>query len=281
MFEDSLLGLSAAGFHRIAYTDWGDPAAERVILCVHGLTRNSRDFDRLAETLAEQGARVICPDIVGRGRSDWLASPYLYGYPQYLADVNALIARVGVSEVDFVGTSMGGLIGQMLAAQPKSPIRRLVLNDVGPFVAKAPLDRIVDYVGIDPIFEDVAAVEAYLRFLYPGFGVLPNACWRAMAEHGHRVRPDERLGLAYDPGIGQALKAAPVEDIVLWPLWDRIPGPVLTLRGQTSDLLLATTAEEMRSRGPKATVVDIPGTAHAPSLMIDDQIALISEFLLS
>ena len=136
MIEDSLLGLSAAGFHRIAYTDWGDPAAERVVVCVHGLTRNGRDFDWLAESLADRGARVVCPDIVGRGRSDWLANAAGYTDPQYLADLTALIARLGVSEVSWVGTSMGGLLGMVLAAQPNTPIRRLVINDVGPFVPK-------------------------------------------------------------------------------------------------------------------------------------------------
>jgi len=279
MIEDSLLGLSAAGFHRIAYTDWGDPASDRVVLCVHGLTRNGRDFDVLAEALAESGARVVCPDIVGRGRSDWLANPAGYTYPQYLADMTALIARLGVSEIDWVGTSMGGLMGMMLAAQPKTPIRRLVMNDVGPFVPKASLERIGDYVGTDPIFEDLAAVEAYLRFLYVGFGALPDECWHAMAEHGHRVRPDGRLGLAYDPAIGDDLKTGPVQDFVFWPLWDRLKGPVLTLRGETSDLLLADTAREMETRGPKATVVEIPGAAHAPGLMVPEQTGLIRDFL--
>ncbi|MEI6559619.1 MAG: alpha/beta hydrolase [Rhodospirillaceae bacterium] len=280
MIEDSLLGLSAAGFHRIAYTDWGDPAAERVVICVHGLTRNGRDFDRLAENLAGRGARVVCPDLAGRGRSDWLACPPLYTDPQSFADMTALIARVGAAEVDWVGTSMGGLIGMVLAAQPRSPIRRLVINDVGPFVPREALERIGDYVCADPIFEDVAGVEAYLRFLYPGFGTLPDECWRAMAEHGHRRRPDGRFGLAYDPGIGTALRAGPIKDLVLWPIWDQIRCPVLALRGETSDLLQPETAREMAARGPKAQVAEIPGTAHAPSLMVEDQIALIGDFLL-
>ena len=279
MIEDSLLGLGAAGFHRIAYTDWGDPAAERVVVCVHGLTRNGRDFDRLAEHLAGRGARVVCPDIVGRGRSDWLANPAGYTDPQYFADMTALIARLGAAEIDWVGTSMGGLIGMVMAALPNTPIRRLVLNDVGPFVPKASLERIGDYVGRDPIFEDVASVEAYLRFLYTGFGVLPDECWRAMAEHGHRMRSDGRLGLSYDPAIGNALKAGPVNDVMLWPLWSQIRCPVLALRGADSDLLLAETAGEMAKHGPKAQVVEIPGTAHAPSLMVDEQIALVSDFL--
>jgi len=280
MIEDSLLGLSAAGFHRISYTDWGDPTADRVVVCVHGLTRNGRDFDWLAEALVESGCRVVCPDVAGRGRSDWIANPYLYDYPQYLADMTALIARLGVPEVDWVGTSMGGLAGMMLASLPGTPVRRLVMNDIGPFVPRAALERIGDYVGSDPVFEDAAALEAYLRFLYPGFGDLPDACWSHMAEHTTRVRPDGRLGLAYDPGIAAAFKAGPAKDIDLWPVWDAVRCPTLVLHGAESDLLLAETAREMAGRGPKARVVDIPRTGHAPSLMVDDQIALVREFLI-
>ena len=279
MIEDSLLGLSAAGFHRIAYTDWGDPDADRVVICVHGLARNGRDFDWLAEALAEDGVRVICPDVVGRGRSDWIANPGLYGYPQYLNDMTALIARLGVIEIDWVGTSMGGLIGMLLAAQPKSPIRRLVMNDIGPFVPKTALARIADYVGADPLFEDAASIEAYLRFLYQGFGDLPDECWSHLAEYSTRVRADGRLGLAYDPGIGNAFKTGPIEDVDLWPVWDSLRCPVLVLHGVDSDLLTRDTALAMADRGPKAQVAHIPGTAHAPSLMTAEQISLIRTFL--
>ena len=279
MSERSLLGLSAAGFHRIAYTQWGRDDAPGTVVCVHGLTRNGRDFDALALDLAGH-RRVACPDVVGRGRSDWLASPTLYGYPQYCADMAALIARLGVAEVDWVGTSMGGLIGMLLAAQPNSPIRRLVINDVGPFVAKAGLQRIADYVGKDPVFEDIAAVESYLRFVLMGFGRLPDEAWRHMAEHSARRRGDGRYGLAYDPAIAEAFKAQPLDDVDLWPVWDRIRCPVLVLRGADSDLLLAETAEEMTRRGPGARVVEVPHTGHAPALMTADQIAAVRGFLL-
>jgi pimeloyl-ACP methyl ester carboxylesterase len=280
MIEDSLLGLSAAGFHRIAYTDWGNPDADRVVVCVHGLTRNGRDFDWLAEALVDAGMRVVCPDVVGRGRSDWIANPELYTFPQYLADMTALIARLGAAEVDWVGTSMGGQIGMLLAAQPKSPVRRLVMNDIGPFVPEAALARIGDYVGADPLFEDVAGLEAYLRFLYPGFGVLPDECWHHMAEYSTRVRPDGRLGLAYDPGIGAAFAAGRLTDIDLWPVWESIRCPVLALHGADSDLLEPATVAAMAERGPRAQVVDLPRVGHAPSLMVDDQIAAIADFLL-
>lgn len=279
MSERSYLGLSAIGFHNVAYTQWGRDDAPRTVVCVHGLTRNGRDFDHLALDLAD-AARVVCPDVVGRGRSEWLANPDLYGYPQYLADMAALIARLDVAAVDWVGTSMGGLIGLMLAAQPKSPIRRLVINDIGPLVPKAGLDRIAGYVGKDPVFDDIRGVEAYLRFVLMGFGRLSDEEWRHMAEHSARALPDGRFGLAYDPGIGKAFTSQPLDDVNLWPVWDRITCPVLVLRGADSDLLLKDTAAEMGRRGPGARVVEVPHCAHAPSLMAPEQIAVVRGFLL-
>ena len=279
MSERSFLGLSMAGFHKVAYTQWGRDDAPRTVICVHGLTRNGRDFDRLAVEMADR-RRVACPDVVGRGRSDWLANAALYGYPQYCADMAALIARLGVEEVDWVGTSMGGLIGMMLAAQPNSPIRRLVINDIGPFIAREGLERIADYVGKAPIFEDIPAVESYLRFVLMGFGNLPDEAWRAMAEHSARSLPDGRFVLAYDPGIGDAFRAQPMNDIDLWPIWDRVRCPVLLLRGADSDLLSAQTAQEMTGRGPGARLVEFPHTGHAPALMTSDQIKVVCDFLL-
>lgn len=286
--EREHLGLSAAGFHRVAYGEWlpiDDSAADEAavlppVVCVHGLTRNSGDFDDLAAALAERrGRRVICPDVVGRGRSDWLPSPALYGYPQYLADAAALLARIDAPQVDWVGTSMGGLIGMLLAAQPGSPIRRLVMNDVGPLVPKAGLERIAAYVGKDPVFEDIAAVEAYLRYVLSGFGAISDAGWRRLALYSARPRTEGGFGLAYDPGIAAAFSAAPIADVDLWALWDKVNCPVLAIRGENSDILSAETAAEMTRRGPKAHVVEIPATGHAPSLMNDEQIALVERFL--
>jgi pimeloyl-ACP methyl ester carboxylesterase len=277
MRQRSFRGLSAAGFHNIAYTEWGDPAASRTIICCHGLTRNGRDFDALAARLA-QHARVICPDIVGRGRSDWLRDPAHYAYPQYCADMNALIARLDVAALDWIGTSMGGLIGMTLAAQAGTPIRRLVVNDVGPFVPKAALLRISDYVGLDNRFSSLAAVETHLRKVLAPFGVLTDAQWQHLVAHGHRQRPDGTFGLAYDPAIAVNVKMA-VQDWDLWPLWDCINVPTLLLRGADSDLLLPQTAEEMTKRGPRAKLVTWPGMGHAPALMAPEQIGLIEEWL--
>ena len=270
-------GLGPHGFHQLAYTEWAGPPGARTVLCVHGLTRNGRDFDDLARSLSRR-FRVVCPDVVGRGKSAWLSHAEDYGYPLYLADMAALIARLDVAEVDWVGTSMGGLIGMMAAAQPGTPIRRLVMNDVGPLIAAEGLQRIASYVGDDPSFDDIVQLEAYLRNVSASFGPLSDAQWRHLAEQGARTRPDGRLGRAYDPAIAQAFKTVK-GDIDLWPLWDAARCPTLVLRGAESDLLRPGDAAEMARRGPKARIVEFPGIGHAPALMAPDQIAVIEDFL--
>jgi pimeloyl-ACP methyl ester carboxylesterase len=271
----SMRGLSAAGFHDIAYVEWGDNGRAPPVICVHGLTRNGRDFDRLAAALAPDRT-VVCPDIVGRGSSTWLADPAGYGYAQYCADMVALIARVGCEAVDWVGTSMGGLIGMMLAAQPNTPIRRLVLNDVGPFVPRQAIRRLADYVGKDPLFPGLDGLQAYLRQVHAPFGALDDAAWMHLALHGHRRLPDGRYGLAYDPAIGRGFEAAADQDIDLWAIWEKVHCPVLLLRGAESDILPADTARRMAGR---AELVEIAGVGHAPSLMVEAQIAILSEWL--
>lgn len=281
MNERSFSGLSASGFHRVSYTEWtpSSGAPQRAVVCVHGLTRNGRDFDRLAAALADAlSARVVCPSVVGRGKSDWLANPDNFGYPQYLSDMAVLIGRLDVEKVDWVGSSMGGLIGMLLAAQPRSPIRRLVVNDIGPFVPKAALERIGDYIGHDPAFADVAALEAYLRQLYTVWGPMTDADWTAMARHTARPHPKGGVGLAYDPGIARAFKTQPLADVDLWPVWNAITCPVLAFRGAISDLMLADTAARMTREGPKAVVVEVPGVGHCPSLMDADSIGRIRDF---
>jgi pimeloyl-ACP methyl ester carboxylesterase len=277
MTAHTLSCLGPHGFHRIAYTEWAGPPGAPTVLCVHGLTRNGRDFDDLARALSRR-FRVVCPDIVGRGGSAWLTHAEDYGYPLYLADMAALIARLDVAEIDWVGTSMGGLIGMMMAAQPGTPIRRLVVNDIGPLIAKEGLLRIASYVGADPVFADLAALEAYLRQVSASFGQLSDAQWRHLAEHGARRRPDGTLGRAYDPAIAEAFKTVK-DDIDLWPTWDAVRCPTLVLRGAESDLLRAGDALAMTLRGPKARLVEFAGVGHAPALMAEAQIAAIEEFL--
>jgi pimeloyl-ACP methyl ester carboxylesterase len=280
---DHILGLTAQGFHAIRYLDWQAPAGKdgRTAICVHGLTRNGRDFDFLAQALVTGETpvtRVVCPDIAGRGRSDWLKDPNNYGYPQYLADMTALIARLDVGEVDWIGTSMGGLIGMSLAALPNSPIRRLVLNDIGPVISKASLQRISDYVGLDYRFSSTDALEKHLRKIHAPFGPLTDAQWAHMAQHSQRQADGGNLGLAYDPAIVENVKRA-VADVHIWSLWDQIKCPVLVLRGADSDILSAETAQEMTERGPKAQLITFAGIGHAPALMARDQIDIVSGWL--
>ncbi len=270
--------LGPHGFHRVAYTQWGQPDNPWVVGCVHGLTRNGRDFDTLAQRLAVH-ARVLCPDVAGRGVSDWLTHPEDYGYPLYLSDMAALIARSGAEQVDWVGTSMGGLIGMLMAAQPGNPIRRLVVNDVGPFIPKAALERIAAYVGVEARFDSLQALEAHLRLVHAPFGPLSGAQWAHLAAHGARTRPDGSLGLAYDPGIVNAFRTA-VSDVDLWPVWRAIAAPVLITRGARSDLLLADTARRMIDTAPSGSrLVEFEGIGHAPTFMAEDQIAAVETFL--
>jgi len=271
-------GLGPHGFHRVHYTEWGAADNPHVVVCVHGLTRNARDFDFLAQRLSER-CRVICPDIAGRGFSERLTHPEDYGYPLYLADMAALIARTGADRVDWVGTSMGGLIGMLLAVQPGSPLRRLVMNDVGPLVPKAALERLAGYVGQDPRFDTLEAVERYLREIFAPFGPLTDEQWQHLAQYGALRLDNGRYALAYDPAIGNAFKG-PLQDVNLWPVWKALRLPVLVMRGAESDLLLAETAKEMVESAPSGSkLVEFAGIGHAPALMADDQIAAVEDFL--
>jgi len=283
MSRHSILGLSKDGFHRISYCDWGDPNARRVVVCAHGLTRNARDFDVLARSM-EAHCRVICPDIVGRGQSDWLKDKSAYAYPQYLADMACLIARVTAhlapgAGIDWVGTSLGGLIGMMLAAQARTPIRRLVLNDIGPFLPKAALERIASYVGQASRFATFEEAERYIRSVSAPFGPLTDEQWRHLTEHSVVTNSCGGFTLQYDPGIAEPFSALLRADVSLWPLWDMITCPVLVLRGADSDLLLAETADEMTRRGPTARLTVFAGVGHAPALMADEQVAAVRDFL--
>ena len=279
MTQRILPALGPQGFHRIAYTEWGSTAGRRPLVCVHGMTRNGRDFDPLAAALSDRW-RVVCPDIVGRGRSEWLADPQGYGYAQYVSDMAMLIARLDTEQVDWVGTSMGGVIGMALASRPNSPIRRLVINDIGPFIPGKFLGRLRRYVGKVPHLADMAAVEEYLRQVHAPFGPLTGEQWRHLATHSARPLAGGGFGLAYDPGIAEAAftKAKP-DDVEMWDIWDRITCPVLVLRGASSDLLLPDTVDRMRRRGPQMEAVEIPGCGHAPALMAADQIALVRAWL--
>jgi len=211
------MGLGPHGFHRVVYYEWGDPNNDRVLLCVHGMTRNGRDFDYFSHALRDH-YRVVCPDMPGRGKSDWLHVKEDYDYPLYCADIAALIARLGVDTLDWVGTSMGGMIGSIIASMPNNPIRRLVLNDVGPFISKDALVRIAKYVGADPRFDSLEQFEDYVRDMYVDFGDLTDEQWKHVARFYSRPTEDGKFGVNYDPKISCPLKKEPLEDVDLFPM---------------------------------------------------------------
>lgn len=265
----------------MSYVEWGRRDNPRVVVCVHGLTRCARDFDFLAHALAGE-FRVICPDVAGRGESQWLADPMQYTVPNYVADMVTLIARLDVESVYWVGTSMGGLIGLGLAAQRDAPIRRMVLNDVGPVLSSAALARIGAYVGKAPRFSDLDAAINYVRTVSAPFGPHTDAQWRFLTEHVVRAEPDGSLRMHYDPAIAVPFAAHPASmDLNLWALYEAVRCPTLLLRGALSDLLSHDTAQAMTLRGPKATLVEFPGVGHAPTLIPAGQIEAVRGFLLA
>lgn len=271
---------SAAGLHRVAYREWGDPRNREVLVCVHGLTRSSRDFDEVARALCAQ-FRVVCPDIAGRGDSDRLADPKLYTWAQYVGDMVTLIARLDVETVNWLGTSMGGFVGMALAAQHGSPVRKLILNDAAPVIAKSALERIGSYLGAAPAFASIEEAEKYVRTIAAPYGEHSDAQWRTLAETWVRRNEDGTWRPHYDLRIAEAYRATlPQKDLELWHLYDAVRCPTLLLRGERSDVVARETAEAMARRGPKAKVVEFRGVGHAPTLLHPDQIAVVRDFLL-
>ena len=284
----------------MAFWRWGDASARRVVVCVHGLTRQGRDFDRLAQALVAQSTeplQVICPDVAGRGHSEWLSDPAQYQIPQYASDMLAMLGQIQqqlgankpLQSLDWVGTSMGGLIGMVLAGQPglplPSPIRRLVLNDVGPAITWSSVQRMQTYVGQYGQYRDLDEAAAALWALSQGFGPVLPEVWREMSAHMTRPTADGQLTLHYDPAIGVPVRALTPEaaaagEAMLWALYDQIQAKTLLIRGQESDLLTPETATEMTQRGPGAQLDIWPGCGHAPTVTGDDQIAVLTQFLL-
>jgi pimeloyl-ACP methyl ester carboxylesterase len=280
---------SPAGLHRMAYKEWGDPANPHVLVCVHGVTRVSDDFDALARAMSDR-YRVVCPDVVGRGRSERLRDPKLYIVPQYVADMVTLIARTTANNdegtVHWVGTSMGGLIGMILASLEGSPIRRLVLNDIGPVLDGAAMARIGDYIGQDLRFASFEEGARFVREVSSSFGPHSHEEWHKLASD---VLVQEAGGAwvrHYDLGLAKPFAAitperAEQDQAALWGAFDAIRCPTLLIRGELSDLLSRATAEEMTRRGPKPQLAEIPGVGHAPTLMHAQQIAIVRDFLLA
>ena len=279
--------LDSRGLHRMAYWEWGDAANPRVLVCVHGLSRQGRDFDTLAQDLAGT-YRVVCPDVVGRGRSDRLADPMGYAIPAYVADMVTLLARLNAETVDWVGTSMGGLIGLGLASLPGaggSPVRRLVLNDVGPSIQMAALQRIGTYLGQPAHWPTLDAAADALWAISQGFGPHSREQWLALTRP-QLVADGAGFQPHYDPAIAVPFRAITPEmatagEAMLWQSYDRLSCPTLLLRGAESDLLSHETAQAMTQRGPRAQLVEFAGVGHATTLVQAEQRQAVRDFLLS
>jgi pimeloyl-ACP methyl ester carboxylesterase len=293
----------AEGSHRMAYWQWGQPDSPHVVLCVHGLTRQGRDFDALAQALCAQaaqqpgGIRVVCPDVVGRGESDWLKDPMGYQVPAYAADMLVLLAHLHaqspITALDWVGTSMGGLIGMVVCGQPglpfPVPVRKLVLNDVGPTLQWQAIARIGAYLGAAGHFSSVQEAADAMWVISESFGPHTPAQWLALSHP--MVKPasgaaDGKFRLHYDPAIAVPFKlateaSAQQDEKMLWPLYDNITAATLVVRGAQSDLLSQETAQAMTQRGPQAALVAFDGVGHAPTLIAQDQLAAVTGFLLA
>ncbi|NDP40094.1 MAG: alpha/beta hydrolase [Rhodoferax sp.] len=297
MTEPSLnfvLCPDSTGGHRMAYWQWGNPEAGHVVVCVHGLTRQGRDFDVLAQALCARGGdslRVVCPDVAGRGRSDWLKDPQGYQIPNYAADMLALLAQLKPTTLDWLGTSMGGLIGMVVAGQPELPlpvpVRRLVLNDVGPVLEWQALQRIGEYLGKTGRFDSVQQAADALWVLASSFGPHTPAQWLALSRPMLKPLGDGSgaFTLHYDPALAQPFGAVTPEsaaqgEALLWQLYDQITARTLLVRGQESDLLSVQTAQAMMARGPKARLVEFAGVGHAPTFVADNQVQAVASFLL-
>ena len=277
--------LSPAGLHNMAYKEWGDPKNPAVLLCVHGVTRVSDDFDALAAVMSDR-YRVICPDVVGRGRSSWLANPLGYQLPQYVSDMVTLIARLDVAQIDWFGTSMGGLIGMGVAALKDHPIRKMLLNDIGPTINYAALMRIAEYMGKEVRFPTFEAGVDYIRTIAAPFGPHSDEQWHKLAGDVLRQQKDGQWIRHYDPALALAFssfteESAAQSEAALWAIYDAIQCPVLLVRGSESDLLSRETADLMTQRGPRAALTELAGIGHAPTFMQPEQIALARDFFIA
>ena len=275
--------LDSRALHRMAYWEWGDPQNPNVLVCVHGLSRQGRDFDTLAQALAGE-YRVVCPDVVGRGQSDWLTDPMGYALPAYVADMVSLLARLNARSVDWLGTSMGGLIGLGVASLAGNPIRRLVLNDVGPTIQLDAIARIGTYLGLPMHWASLEEAADYMLSISKGFGAHTREQWLALTRpmlkaDGAGFKPH------YDPAIAVPFRAITPEiaaygQAALWKAFDAVSCPTLLLRGADSDLLTADTAAAMTQRGPRAELREFANVGHAPTLIAPEQVAVVREFLL-
>jgi pimeloyl-ACP methyl ester carboxylesterase len=281
------------GTRKLSYQQWGDVANEKVLMCVHGLSRNSHDFDYLAKVMSPH-YRVIAVDVAGRGQSDWLTDKKQYNYQTYVGDMLALVDNLGIKKVDWVGTSMGGIIAMLLFAQRPTLINKLVLNDIGPLISGIALDRIIKYVTIAPVFDMREEAEAAIKTRMQTFGIKNPEHWQHVTQHSVEAIGD-KFRFAYDPAIikkpsciftflsniRHPSKWRSMPDINLWPFWQKVTCPVLVIRGAVSDILSAETVAKMKEGRSNVTVVELPDVGHAPMLLEDEQIKIVKDWLLA
>jgi pimeloyl-ACP methyl ester carboxylesterase len=280
--EHAFASHTSSGPHRVYYSDWG-PANGKPVVCVHGLTGNGFDFDYLAEDLIQHGYRIIAVDLPGRGRSDFLSDPMDYNYGQYVHDLHALLRHLKLDtpgSVDWIGVSLGGLLGIRMAGEPGTPIKRLILNDIGPTVPKAALDFIYQVIAKTYTFDTIAELELRMRATRGlTWGPVTNEQWSHMAKHNARAMDDGLITYAYDPRIARVFETFPIGDVDLWPLWDAIKMPVMAIQGALSMLLTRDIIRQMESRGPDFELVVFDGCGHVPSLMAPYQIEVVRQWL--
>lgn len=271
------------GIHQMVYYEWGDPANAKVVVCVHGMTRNGRDFDYLARELSKN-FRVICPDIVGRGRSDWFEEKDWYDNRNYAEDVYHLLQELNIGHCYWVGTSMGGILGMLLCYKHPTMIRKLVLNDIGAVIPKAGFDRLASYVGLKTHFKDRKEYEETMVPYFKEFGITATEHLDHALDFSAKRNEDGSYDLLYDPAIGNAFrtpdgKPKPMNDMILWNLWDMVHCPVMILRGENSDILTRDTANMMVEKHDDAKLVEVSGVGHAPGLMDSRQVELVATWL--
>lgn len=275
--HDSFLTLTPQGFHKLSYLEWGAPTHEETVVCVHALSRNCRDFDYLARAL-EKGYRIACPDLLGSGASDYLGNPDIYTFSQYLNDMVNLLARLGTEKVHWVGTCLGGILGMMLAAQPGSPIKSLILNDVGMIVPSLPLQRVLTFASNDNTFLSLHDAKKYFQSVLAPLGITDPDHWDHLTQHGILRDDQGDFRLAYDPAIAKTLSQS-TSNLHLEAYWQAIKCPILVLRGENSDFLEPEVVIKMKYSQPHAEFITIPDCGHAPSLMTPSQIQIIEEWL--
>ncbi len=272
---------SPQAIHQTAVWEWpyvGPPSDQPpVLFCAHGLTRNGRDFDLVAQRMSKR-YRVLAIDFVGRGRSGWLANSAGYVVGQYVADSVSVFTQLGISSVNWLGTSMGGIVGMVLAAMPNTPIHTLILNDIGPELDPVGLQRLTSFSGRAPQLTGYEQAKQIVIGNSATFGEHSPQHWELFVKH-YVVNRDGQWVFNYDPGIATGTQESQSAPVNLWPYYDQIKARTLVIRGALSDLLAADIAAQMTQRGPKAKHIDVPGVGHAPTLLPAAQIDLVDQFL--